>query len=49
MIKIGSFYILTAAEMDEIQRDMDRYYTYKVMAEMEQEGAWHEESPGPVL
>ncbi|MEF9939595.1 MAG: hypothetical protein RR768_05670 [Clostridium sp.] len=35
MQKIGSLYILTASEMDEIQYNLDLYYKYKAMSEID--------------
>lgn len=37
MIKIGNMYLVSEKEMDEVSRDMDRLYTYKLLAESSKE------------
>lgn len=44
MRKIGKLYIVTESEMDEIRYDLDLFYKYKVMAELNWREQEHEES-----
>lgn len=44
MLKLFNLYLVSEYEMDEIQRDIDRLYTYKLLNEMKQEESHHEEN-----
>ena len=43
MLKLFHWYLVSGYEMDEIRRDMDRLYTYKLLNEIKQEEPPHEE------